>query len=276
MTATLIVRTPEPTLPSLLELEARWRAAADIVCPTPVFSSRSLSDRCGGDIRVKAENLQRTGSFKLRGALSKLGTLDPGCQEVVTGSAGNHAQALAYAARTRGLECTVYMPAGASLAKISAVQAFGAQVREGGESVDRCIELARDHASARGATFVHPFDDIEVIKGQAGVGLELCEQVPDLAKVVIPVGGGGLASGTAMAIRRLRPGVEIVGVQARVCARVGAREADGRGRGRDGDGRAPGGRHDARAARYDGRHPVRWQRRCGCSGWRHRPARDGG
>ncbi|MGO9753199.1 MAG: pyridoxal-phosphate dependent enzyme [Solirubrobacteraceae bacterium] len=185
---------------------------------TPVFSSRSLSARCGGEIHLKAENLQRTGSFKLRGALSKLGTLPATCREVVAGSAGNHAQALAYAARTRGIGCAVYLPAGASVAKIAAIEAFGARVLVGGDSVESAVAHARDYASEHGATFVHPFDDIDVLKGQAGVGLELCEQVPDLAKVIVPVGGGGLACGIAMAIRSLRSEVEIVGVQADACA----------------------------------------------------------
>jgi threonine dehydratase len=203
---------------SLGELEERRRASADTVRTTPVFSSRSLSARCGGEIHLKAENLQRTGSFKLRGALSKLGTLEPSCDEVVAGSAGNHAQALAYAARTRGIACTVYVPATASVAKIGAIEAFGARVLDGGDSVDSCIARARDYAAEHGATFVHPFDDIEVLKGQAGVGLELCEQVEDLAKVIVPVGGGGLACGIALAIRSLRPQVEIVGVQADACA----------------------------------------------------------
>ena len=185
---------------------------------TPVFSLASLSARCGGEISVKAENLQRTGSFKLRGTLSKLGTLPRECREVVTGSAGNHAQALAYAARRRGLTCTVYMPTTASVAKIAAVEAFGATVRDGGESVDNCIAAARDHAVETDAAFVHPFDDADVVAGQAGVGLELRRQVPTLAKVVVPIGGGGLAAGVALAIKASRPEVEIIGVQADACA----------------------------------------------------------
>jgi threonine dehydratase len=211
--------TPALDLPvSLEEMETRRRLAADIVRSTPVFSSRSLSARCGGSIYLKAENLQRTGSFKLRGALSKLSTLESSCREVVAGSAGNHAQALAYAARTRGIGCTVYVPAAASVAKIGAIEAFGARVLEGGDSVDECIARARVYATEHGATFVHPFDDVDVLAGQAGVGLELCEQVEDLAKVIVPVGGGGLASGIGMAVRSLRPEVEIVGVQAAACA----------------------------------------------------------
>jgi threonine dehydratase len=203
---------------TLAELQERRQASADIVRMTPVFSSRSLSARCGGEIHLKAENLQRTGSFKLRGAMSKLGTLAEECTEVVAGSAGNHAQALAYAAAVRGISCTVYVPVGASVAKIAAIEAFGARVLEGGDSVDSCIVRAREYAAEHGATFVHPFDDIEVLKGQAGVGLELCEQVPDMRKVIVPVGGGGLVCGIAMAVRSLMPDVEIVGVQADACA----------------------------------------------------------
>ena len=207
-----------PVLTSARELESRHAASTGVVRVTPVFSVASLSALCGGEISVKAENLQRTGSFKLRGTLSKLGTLARECPGVVTGSAGNHAQALAYAARIRGLTCAVYMPTAASVAKIAAVEAFGATVLDGGESVDSCIAAARDHAAEGAAAFVHPFDDPDVVAGQAGVGLELCRQVPNLAKVVVPVGGGGLAAGVALAVKASRPEVEIVGVQADACA----------------------------------------------------------
>ncbi len=207
------------TMPvSLTELQERRQASADIVRMTPVFSSRSLSARCGGEVYLKAESLQRTGSFKLRGTLSKLSTLPQSCGEVVAGSAGNHAQALAYAARTRGIRCRVYVPVGASVAKIAAVEAFGAEVHIGGDSVDSAVARAREYAIEHEATFVHPFDDLEVLKGQAGVGLELCEQVPELTKVIVPVGGGGLACGMAMAIRSILRDVEIVGVQAEACS----------------------------------------------------------
>ena len=165
-------------LSSRRELELRRLAAGDIVRVTPVFSLASLTERCGGAISVKAENLQRTGSFKLRGALSKLGTLDPKCREVVTGSAGNHAQALAYAARTRGIGCSVYMPTGASVAKIGAVEAFGATVLDGGESVDAASQPPGITRPTSAAAFVHPFDDADVVAGQAGVGLELLDAGP--------------------------------------------------------------------------------------------------
>ncbi len=201
-------------------LDAVHRArvqGADLVRRTPVLTSRSLGEECGGTVLLKAENLQRTGSFKLRGALAKLGTLEPGTG-VVAGSAGNHAQSLAYAARARGLHCEVFMPSDASVAKVAAVRGFGGDVRLGGESVDACVQLARERAQETGAAFVHPFDDPEVIAGQATLGLELLDDVPGLATIVVPVGGGGLISGIAGVVKAARPDVRIVGVQAETCA----------------------------------------------------------
>jgi len=209
------------TAPELgAERLARARAAVEgIARHTPVLTSRMLSERCGGTIVLKAENLQRTGSFKLRGALAKLAALgDEGCARgVVAGSAGNHAQSLAYAARTRGVRCEVFMPASASIAKSEAAAAFGATVHVGGGDVDACVAAALERA-ASGMAFVHPYDDLDVIAGQATLGLELLADVPDLAKIVVPVGGGGLASGVAVAVKSARPEVEVIGVQAAACA----------------------------------------------------------
>jgi threonine dehydratase len=183
------------------------------------MTSRSLSRDVGGEIVLKAENLQRTGSFKIRGALAKLRSIDvDSCAGVVTGSAGNHAQSLAYAARSLGIPCRVYMPQAAAIGKVEAVRAFGGEVVRGGEAVDSCVNLARDVALEEGMEFVHPFDDADVIAGQSGVGVELADQVPDLRKVVVPVGGGGLASGIAIAVKSARPEIEVVGVQASACA----------------------------------------------------------
>lgn len=205
--------------PDLAELEQVHRSASETVKATPVFSFAELSRRCGGSIAVKAENLQRTGSFKLRGTLAKLRDLNgANCPGVVAGSAGNHGQALAYAARASGIACTVFMPEEAPVSKVAAVAALGASVRHVRGAVDDCVDAARELAEEDGLTFVHPFDDLEVIKGQAGVGLELYEQVPDLAQVIIPVGGGGLISGVAAALKLRRPTVRIVGVQAEGCA----------------------------------------------------------
>jgi threonine dehydratase len=194
---------------------ARARLAGrDVVRHTPVLASATLSERCGGSVVLKAESLQRTGAFKIRGALAKLATLGEECASgVVCGSAGNHAQALAAAAQARGVPCEVFMPADASIAKAEGAAALGATVRLAGSAVEECMDAARERAREAGLTFVHPFDDPDVVAGQGTVGLELLEDVPDLAKVVVPVGGGGLASGVAVAVKSARPEVEVVGVQ---------------------------------------------------------------
>jgi threonine dehydratase len=192
----------------------------DLVRHTPVLTSRSLSDECGGTVLLKAENLQRTGSFKLRGALAKADRIaaSGGGGSVVAGSAGNHAQSLAYAARARGLACEVFMPAEASLAKVAAVRGFGGEVRLGGDSVDACVARARERAEETGAVFVHPFDDPEIVAGQGTLGLELLDDVDDIAAVVVPVGGGGLISGVAGVVKSALPGVRVIGVQAESCS----------------------------------------------------------
>ncbi|HET9104689.1 MAG TPA: threonine ammonia-lyase [Solirubrobacteraceae bacterium] len=208
------------------EVQAARAVVGELARETPVLTSRSLSEGCGASVLLKAENLQRTGSFKLRGAVHKLARLDD-APAVVAGSAGNHGQSLAYAARARGLACTVFMPREAAVAKVAAVQAFGGDVRLGGDSVDECVAFAREHAAQTGAVFVHPFDDPDIVLGQATLGLELLEQVPDLACVVVPVGGGGLLSGVAGAIKTARPEVRVVGVQVQACAPYAASLAAG-------------------------------------------------
>jgi threonine dehydratase len=205
--------------PDLDELRRIHAASSRLVKATPVFSLGELSRRCGGEIAVKAECMQRTGSFKLRGTSAKLANRSPDdCPGVVAGSAGNHGQALAYAARALGIPCTIFMPGDAPVSKVDAVTAFGAEVRTQAGSVDDCVDAARRFSEEADMLFVHPFDDLDVIKGQAGLGIELHEQVPDLARVIVPVGGGGLISGVAAALSELRPEVEIVGVQAAGCA----------------------------------------------------------
>ena len=202
--------------------------AAGIVVRTPVLTSRTISERAAGTVCLKAENLQRTGSFKLRGALAKLDALgEDGCRSgVVCASAGNHAQAVAYAARERGVRCEVFVPAEAPIAKVEAAEALGAVVHRGGGALEDCLTEARARAE-EGLAYVHPFDDPDVVAGQATLGVELLEQVPDLAKVVVPVGGGGLASGIAIAVRSARPEVEVVGVGASDAMRGRATIADG-------------------------------------------------
>src|SRR4051812_9757105 len=195
---------------------ARARAAVgDVVRHTPVLHSATLTERGGaGNVVLKAESLQRTGSFKIRGALSKLHALGAGCAPgVVCGSAGNHAQALAFAAQARGVSCEVFMPEGAPIAKVEATAALGASVVMVGASVDDCLLAARARADEAGMAFVHPFDDPDVVAGQGTLGLELLEDLPDLATVVVPLGGGGLTSGVAIAVKSARPDVRVVGVQ---------------------------------------------------------------
>jgi threonine dehydratase len=223
MTAVAGSTTPDRVVARLAagDAEEARRIVSGLVRHTPVLSSRSLSEQRGGQILLKAENLQRTGSFKLRGALHKISQLGqaPG---VVAGSAGNHGQSVAYAARAQGIPCEVFMPREAAVAKVAAVEAFGGIVHLAGDSVDGCVSAARERAAETGAAFVHPFDDPDVIVGQATLGLELLEDVPDLATVVVPVGGGGLIAGVAGVIKAVRPDVRIIGVQVQACAAFAA------------------------------------------------------
>ena len=206
-------------LVSLERIRAAAGAGAGVIRGTPVLSSRTLSERAGATVALKAENLQRTGSFKLRGALAKIAALGGDCAAgVVTGSAGNHGQALAYAARARGVPCEVFMPETAAIAKIEAASALGADVRLLGSTIDESLAAARERADESGLAFVHPFDDPDVIAGQGGLGLELLEQVPEVSTVIVPIGGGGLASGVAIALKSQRPEIVLIGVQVASCA----------------------------------------------------------
>jgi threonine dehydratase len=187
---------------------------------TPILSTRTFSERAGGTVVLKAENLQRTGSFKVRGVAAKLEALgEEGCAKgVVAASAGNHAQALAAAAAVRGVACEVFVPSDAPMAKVEAARGQGAIVHIGGASVHECLVAAQERADTGGLAFVHPFDDPAIVAGQGTLGLELLEDVPDLAEVVVPVGGGGLCAGIAVALKAARPDVRVVGVQAEACA----------------------------------------------------------
>lgn len=190
-----------------------------VVTHTPVVSSAHLSERCGGSILLKAENLQRTGAFKIRGAMNKLSSLgDRARKGVVAGSAGNHAQALAFAARHFGVPCEIYVPSGASLAKMAACRDYGATVHEGGDSLDVAVLDAKTRADETGMVFCHPYDDPDVVTGQATLGLELMHDIPDLKQVVVPLGGGGLLTGVALAVKQLNPSIKVIGVQISSCA----------------------------------------------------------
>jgi threonine dehydratase len=194
-------------------------AGRGVVIHTPMAGSAALSDRCGGDIVLKAENLQRTGSFKIRGAMNKLSALGDAAKNGVTaGSAGNHAQAIAFAARHAGVPCEIYVPAGAPISKIEACLAFGATLIEGGDSLDEAVTAARQRAGDAGMVFCHPYDDLDVVAGQATLGRELIADVPDLRLVIVPLGGGGLASGIAVAVKTNDPTVKVIGVQVAACA----------------------------------------------------------
>jgi threonine dehydratase len=208
-----------PAEPSPDDVRRAAEAGVGVIRETPLLSSRTLTERAGMTVALKAENLQRTGSFKIRGALAKIASLGSACEDgVVCASAGNHAQAVAYAARERGVRCHVFMPEAAPIAKAEATAALGAQVRLVGESVDESLAAAQEWAADGGHAFVHPFDDPVVVAGQGSVGLELLEQAPDLRRVVVPVGGGGLISGVAIAVKAQRPDVEMIGVQVEACA----------------------------------------------------------
>ena len=187
---------------------------------TPTERSETFTRQCGGEVWLKFENQQRTGSFKIRGAYTKIRSLSDAerAAGVVAPSAGNHAQAVAFAARSAGVDATVYMPEAASLAKVGATQGYGATVRLVGESVEESVAAARAAVESEGRTLVHPFDDEIVIAGQGTVALEILEDVPDLDCVVVPLGGGGLLSGIAIAVKTLRPEVRVIGVSAAGCA----------------------------------------------------------
>ncbi|EFQ83732.1 threonine ammonia-lyase [Aeromicrobium marinum DSM 15272] len=182
---------------------------------TPVAHSRWLSELTGTEVVLKCENLQRTGSFKLRGAYTRIARLGESGRRagVVAASAGNHAQGVALAARMLGTRATIFMPTGAALPKVSATRGYGADIEMVGMDVTEALAAAQEHAERTGAVMIHPFDHPDVLAGQGTIGLEILEQVPDVRTVLVPIGGGGLAAGIAL-LRRERPDVRVVGVQA--------------------------------------------------------------
>ena len=209
------------TAPTLADVEAaRARIAGKGVRTTPLYSTETFGRMTGRPVHLKAETLQRTGSFKIRGATNKLETLTDEERKagVVAASAGNHGQAVAWAAREAGVEATIFMPAGTPMAKVEPTRNYGARAELTGATFEDAMAAARAYIEESGATFVHPFEDPDVIAGQGTIGLELVEQLPELETVVIPVGGGGLSSGIGLALRALKPDIRIVGVQAAACA----------------------------------------------------------
>jgi threonine dehydratase len=201
------------TLADIEEARARFEGH---VSETPLVWSQSFSRITGRDVHLKAECMQRAGSFKIRGALNVLTRLEG--QPVVAASAGNHAQGVALAASFTGSPCTLFMPETAPIPKIKATQDYGADVRLVGISLADAVEAAEEHAAASGAHFVHPYDDPRIVAGQGTLGLEVLEQLPDVGTVVIPTGGGGLLAGTALALKTLRPSVKVIGVEIEAAA----------------------------------------------------------
>jgi threonine dehydratase len=214
------------TAPTLTDIEAARERIGKHARVTPVYTSASLSLEIGRDLLLKAENLQRTGSFKIRGAVNKLSTLSPEerAAGVVAASAGNHGQAVAWAARELGIHATIFMPQDAPMAKVEPTKGYGAEEVLVGIGFEDAMSAAIQRVEETGATFIHAFEDERVIAGQGTIGLELADQVPDVETVLIPVGGGGLAAGISIALRATRPGMRLIGVEVR---RGGYTIADG-------------------------------------------------
>jgi threonine dehydratase len=220
----------EIPLVSGAEIEAAADLLAGVVRRTPMWHSRGLADRVGGPVWLKCENLQRTGSFKIRGAYTRISRLTDAerARGVVAASAGNHAQGVALAARLLGSEATVFMPETAPLPKVAATRAYGATIQLLGQSLAEPLVAAAEYAERTGSVFIHPFEHRDVIAGQGTVGLEVLDQCPDVATVVVCTGGGGLVSGVAAAVKAARPDVRVVAVQAEEAAAFPGSLAAGR------------------------------------------------
>jgi threonine dehydratase len=207
--------TDVPTV-SLADIEAARELTEGTAIYTPMEESRWLSSLAGGPVLLKCENLQRTGSFKIRGAYVRISRLseEERAHGVVAASAGNHAQGVALAAGLLGIKATVFMPEGAPIPKEKATRAYGADVVFHGRYLEDALVRAREFADETGAVLIHPFDHVDIVAGQGTAGLEILEQAPDVRTIVVPTGGGGLLAGIAIAVKALRPEVRVVGVQA--------------------------------------------------------------
>jgi threonine dehydratase len=203
-------------VPELADIEAARARLEGVARVTPVYRSETLCNACGREVHLKAENLQRTGSFKVRGAYNRISSLDDAQRGagVVAASAGNHGQAVAWAAREVGARARVFMPQDSAMAKVEATRHYGAEVELTGRAIEESLEAAEAYVAETGATLIHPFEDPGIIAGQGTIGLELVDQLEELGTVIIPIGGGGLASGISLALRAVRPDLHIVGVQA--------------------------------------------------------------
>lgn len=199
----------------LADFQAARRNVAPYVYRTPVLTSRSLSEASGFDVRLKAELFQRGGSYKVRGPLNKIALLsdEERARGVICSSAGNHSQGVALAARQYGVRAVVVMAENATPAKVAATEGYGAKVVLHGSIWDEANERALELVESEGLTYIHPFDDPQLIAGQGTVGLEIMEDVPDAEVVIVPIGGGGLISGVSMAVKAVSPDVCVVGVE---------------------------------------------------------------
>ena len=214
---------------TLADIESARETLTGVSITTPMEESRWLSSVVGGPVLLKCENLQRTGSFKARGAYVRIFRLTPEqrARGVVAASAGNHAQGVALAAQSLGIAATVFMPEGAPIPKEKATRGYGADVVFEGRYLEDALVAARRFADETGAILIHPFDHPDVVAGQGTVGLEILEQAPDVQTVVVPTGGGGLLAGIAIAVKALRPDVTVIGVQAKGAAAYPASLAHG-------------------------------------------------
>jgi threonine dehydratase len=214
---------------TLADIQAARRVLRGVISATPIMADERLTDELGARVFLKAENTQRSGSFKIRGAYNTISRLsaEERARGVIAHSAGNHAQGVALAARLNGIPATIVMPERAPLTKVAATRRYGAEVVLHGATFDDAGARARQIQQERGLTYVHAFNDERVIAGQGTIGLEIVEVLPDLTLLVVPIGGGGLISGIAIAVKALMPDVRIVGVQAAGCAPVPASLAAG-------------------------------------------------
>ncbi len=212
---------PAPAV-TLADIQAARRSLRDVIITTPVVPDEQLTEQLGAKIFYKVESTQRSGSFKLRGAYNKVSRIDPEqrARGVITHSAGNHAQGVALAARLHGIPATIVMPERAPLTKVTATRRLGAEVLLHGATFDDAGALAHTLQKERGLTYVHAFNDPHVIAGQGTLGLEIIEALSDLSCLVVPIGGGGLISGLAIAVKAFMPDARIIGVQAAGCAAV--------------------------------------------------------
>ena len=219
-----------PDQVSLADIEAAAERLHDVARDLPLLDARWLEELVGGEVRLVPENLQRAGSFKIRGAYNRISQLsdDEKARGVVAASAGNHAQGVALAAARLGVQATVFMPEGASIPKLTATRGYGADVILGGASIDDAIEAALDFASSTGAVVIHPYDNADVVAGQGTLGLEILAKMPEVRTIVVCTGGGGLLAGITLAVKATRPDVRVIGVQAHDAAAYPASLAAGK------------------------------------------------